>query len=58
MLFPSSVAHPGIQTGHTGYLWCSQSAWHAWHPGGFGWYCGCSFGKERVRAILVYKSYT
>lgn len=53
-LFFSSVAHPGIHPGHPRYLRCPQSAWHAWHPGRVGWYCGRSFGEERgVRAILL-----
>lgn len=52
MPFFSFAAHPGIQPGHPGYLWCAQSARHAWHPRGPGWHCGCSFGeKGEVRTI-------
>ena len=57
--FSSSVAHPGFQPGHPGYLWCPQSARHAWHPGRVGWYSGCGFGEgTEVRAILLTKFLT
>lgn len=54
----SSVAHPGIQPGYPGHLRSPQSAWHAWHPGGVGWYRSCGFGEERkVRALISPQSW-